>query len=165
MKTEKVNTSFLKKFTRFFSRAILYILVLALVFSVYYWYNNRLFLWEAKLLWPHEPFSAVKFKTGSTQDRAKMSVDLIQSKKLINVEYEKIHEALGEKTGDYYISDTNFTYRLTDKGDADWVLTLITGNDGKIERAFIRKSCCSVSKRIIYFGFDVSESIIRKFNP
>lgn len=159
----KINViSFLKKSIQFIFKAIVVTFSISIIFGIFYWYNNRLFLWEASLIWTQEPFSESKFKADLTEDRAKMSVDLIQSKKLIGIESNKIHDLLGKETGDYYYSDANFTYRLTNRGNADWILTLVTGEDGKIERIFIRKSCCSISRRILYLGLDIADPIIRK---
>ncbi len=158
----KTNTNFFKRSIQLIFKCVTGAFALIIIFGIFYWYNNRLLLWEASLIWTQEPFLESKFKTGSTEDRANMSVDLIKSKKLIGVESNKIHDLLGKETGDYYYSDSNITYRLTQKGNADWVLTIISGDDGKISRIFIRKSCCSISRRILDLGFDIVDPILRK---
>lgn len=160
MKNGRSIISYLKSSIRVIAKVTLGILVLTGIFGGFYWFNNTLFLWEAKILWPKESFSEVKFKTGST-DRARMVVDLIQSKKLVGIESNKIPLLLGEETGDYYHSDSVSTYRLTDQGKADWILTFVPGDDGKIEHIFIRKSCCSVSKRILYLSLELADPLIK----
>ena len=137
------------------------IIILGIFFICFYWYNNRLFLWEASLLWRQEAFSELKFKGGSPEERARMVVDLIKSKKFIGVDLTKLTDLLGDKNGDYYNYDTNITYKLTEKNNADWILTFIPDDSGKIERVFIRKSCCSVSKRILNKAIDFSDPIVR----
>jgi hypothetical protein len=82
-----------------------------------------------------------------------MAADIIRNNRLLGFPSDKIHEQLGESTGDYYYTDANFTYKLTETGNADWILTLVTGEDGKIEKVFIRKSCCSISKKNPLLGF------------
>ncbi len=162
MKAGRNTISLLKRSAGIAIKATLGLTILASIFCIFYWYNNRLFLWEASLVWTQEPFSESKFKTGSTQDRSRMVVDLIRNEKLLGVTSDKIHEQLGEETGDYYYTDSNFTYRLTEKGSADWILTLIPGDDGKIRQIFIRKSCCSISQKILYWSLESSEPLIRK---
>lgn len=135
--------------------------ILGVFFICFYWYNNRLFLWEASLLWKQGAFSELKFKGGSPEDRARMVVDLIKSKKFIGVDLNRLTELLGNKNGDYYNYDTNITYKLTDKNSADWILTFIPDGSGKIERVFIRKSCCSVSNRILHTAIELSDPIVR----
>ncbi len=142
---------FFKRMTTVVARIILGLIVLSFGFGAFYWYNNRLFLWEAKLLWSQQPFSEEKFKYGSTEERAGMVVDLIQSRRLLGADPMQLPILLGEETGDYYHSDSNSTYRLTDKGGADWMLTFVSDGEGKIVRIFIRKSCCSVSRRMFDF--------------
>jgi hypothetical protein len=143
-------TRFFKKSVSIAIKAMIGIVILGVFFAAFYGYNNRLFLWEAKLIWPQEHFLSDKFKHGSTQDRSRMVVDLINSKKLLEIDSRKIPDLLGDETGDYYFNDSNFTYRLTEKGNADWILTLVTGENGKIKNVFIRKSCCSISKKILH---------------
>ena len=52
---------------------------------------------------------------------------------------DEFNNERGVLTGDYYATDSNFTYRLTNRGSADWILTLVPGNNGKIEKVFIRR--------------------------
>ncbi len=158
MKKQKINIiSFSKIFLNVAVKAAVATLGLTLMFCAFYWYNNTLFLWEAKFMWPQGSFSEIKFKSGTTGDRARMVVDLIQSKKIIGIDANKIPTILGKQTGDYYHSDSISTYRLTDEGRADWILTLVPGDDGKIEQIFIRKSCCSISKKMAYSGLDLAD--------
>lgn len=145
MKTSKL----LRKSSIVLLKTALGTLILIGLFGIFYWYNNRLFLWEASFIWQKEAFSETKFKNGSTDDRARMVVDLIRRKIFIGVDSDQIQARLGKETGDYYHSDSNSTYRLTDRGNADWILTFVSGDDGKIQKVFIRKSCCSISKKIV----------------
>jgi len=135
-------------------RTIIGLFALFIIFASFYWYNNNLSLWEARLLWSQRPFSSESFKSGSEQDRAQMVVDLISSQVLLKLDYHNIPDVLGEETGDYYVTDSNFTYRLTNRGSADWILTLVPGDSGNIEKVFIRKSCCSSSKQILNFALN-----------
>jgi hypothetical protein len=130
-------------------RTVMGLFAIFVLFSSFYWYNNNLSFWEARLLWHQKPFSSESFKSGSEQDRAQMVVDLISSQVLLKIDYHNIPDILGEETGDYYVTDSNFTYRLTNRGSEDWILTLVPGDSGKIEKVFIRKSCCSLSKQIL----------------
>ncbi len=129
-------------------------------FSMFYWFNNNLSLWQARIMWPQKPFSSEAFKAGSEQDRAQMVVDLISSQILLKTDHEKITNMLGEETGDYYVTDSNFTYRLTNRGSADWILTLVPGNNGKIDQVFIRKSCCSISKQALRLALEALDPLI-----
>lgn len=129
------------------------IIAIIVTFALFYWFNNNLSIWEARFLWPQKPFSSESFKSGTEQDRAQMAVDLISSQALLKIDYHKVPDLLGEETGDYYVTDSNYTYRLTNRGGADWILTIVPGNNGKIEKVFIRKSCCSVSKQALNLAF------------
>src|SRR5690606_664228 len=113
--------SYMKKYFQVIAKTIICILSLTAVLGVFYWYNNTLFLWEAKIIWAQEPFSELKFKNSSSEDRARMVVDLIKYKKLLGMDSNKVPTFLGEETGD----------------------------DGKINRVYIRKSCCSISKKLV----------------
>jgi hypothetical protein len=144
-------------------RTAIGLFALLVMFSFFYWYNNNLSVWEARLLWPQKPFSSESFKSGSEQDRAQMVVDLISSKILLTIDYHRVSDLLGDETGDYYVTDSNFTYRLTNRGSADWILTLIPGDSGKIEMAFIRKSCCSVSKKVLGRLLNFADPAIKWF--
>jgi hypothetical protein len=130
-------------------RILIIIPVLLGLSGFFYFYNNRLFLWEAQILWSQRPFDPVKFKNGSAQERAKMVVSLIDSNFLIDLDADSVSHFLGEENGDYYHDDSNTTYRLTEYGEADWILTITTDGQGKVDRLFIRKSCCSVSRKAL----------------
>ena len=153
--------SLLRKILHGVAKVALAIIAIAAAFGFLYWYNNTLFMWEAKIIWPQDPFSETKFKSGPAQERRRMVVDLIRSKKFIGVDSDKVPTLLGAETGDYYYSDSNSTYRLTDNGNADWILTFVSDGDGKIGRVFIRKSCCSVSKKMLYVSLDLADPIIK----
>lgn len=161
MKTNKKNIIFLKKLVGLAIKAVLGVFTLVLFFGAFYWYNNRLFLWEASLLWPQEEFSESKFKVAPPEERLKMVVDLVRNQKILGMDSAKITDLLGPETGDYYHTDSNFTYRLSNKGDADWMLTLVSGENKKIERVFIRKSCCSTSQKILYRSLEISEPFFK----
>jgi hypothetical protein len=100
-------------------------------------------------MWPSKTFSEVKFKNGDFFERASMAVDLISSRKYLGYDCKGITEVLGEETGDYYRSDSNSTYRLTNNQSTDWILTFQCGDEGVVKRVFIRKSCCSASQKIL----------------
>lgn len=89
-----------------------------------------------------------------------MAANLIEEKKLIGAECEKIPELLGQPTGDYYHQDGNRTYRLTERESANWILTFICDN-GKVENVFIRKSCCSISQNILLSLLDLGKPVFR----
>lgn len=138
-------------YLKIFTKSILIMLTINLIFIGLYYYNNRLFLWEANLIWPHSAFVESDFKLGTTDVRAKMAAELIRSNQYLGIESDKIPRLLGNQTGDYYHNELNTTYLLTDKGNADWVLTFVSGDNGKIEQIFIRKNCCSITKKIYDF--------------
>lgn len=127
-------------------------------FALFYWYNNNLSIWEARILWPQIPFSSEAFKSGSEQERAQMVVDLMTSQTLLNTRHQEIAQLLGNETGDYYVNDSTFTYRLTNRESANWILTLVPDDTGKIKKVFIRKSCCSVSRNIL-------NSVVEFYDP
>ena len=148
-------------FANISAKIVAVLLFLCGLLVTFYWWENRLFLWEARILWSQEPFSDGRFRSGSTEDRARMVVDLVQSGRLIGVDSNQIRPLLGEETGDYFHSSSNYTYKLTDRENANWILTIVSGYEGKIVSVFIRKSCCSVSQRMIDFIFlDVAGPVI-----
>lgn len=122
---------------------------LVFTFAVFYQLNNKLFLFEISYLWPQKPFHQDAFLNGTSADRASMTSDLIKSKKLLETDCASIPKLLGTETGDYYVSDANTTYRLTDKDSESWILTFVCGDDGKVARVFVRKSCCSISQKML----------------
>lgn len=128
---------------------MLFLIITSALFIGFYFYNNRLFLIEAKLLWPQRAFDSASFKTGNVDDRASMVMDLIESQLFVGEPMTLVLESLGIPTGDYYHQDINYTYRLTNKGHADWILTFVSDNNGLVIRVFIRKSCCSVSTKVV----------------
>ncbi|MGE0633516.1 MAG: hypothetical protein AB7O96_13975 [Pseudobdellovibrionaceae bacterium] len=131
------------------------------VFLAFYQYNNRLFLFEAEILWGSKQFNEIEFHGGSPATRASMTADLIRSKKFIGERCDSIPEVLGEETGDYYHSDSNSTYKLSEKQSANWILTFICGESGNIEKIIIRKSCCSTSQMLLHWGFEVIGPLIK----
>ncbi len=130
-------------------KSVLFLVGTVVLFSLFYFYNNRLFLFEARLLWPQNEFEQEKFRLGSIEDRAAMSVNLIERGELIGMPINLIPQYLGPSTGDYYHQDTNYTYQLTDRGSADWILTFVSNDEGTVSKIFIRKSCCSISRKIL----------------
>lgn len=132
--------------------AIIVAFIAALV--IFYQFDNRLFLFEARLMWPSTSFNAPSFRSGSSADKASMVVSIIRNKKFIGSKCGLVRAELGKDTGDYYVSDSNITYRLTNRGAADWMLTFVCGENGTINRVFIRKSCCSVSRKALYWIMD-----------
>ncbi len=135
-------------------KILIFIFVMPVMSVAFYYYNNHLFVWEAKFQWSQEPFDASRFKNGSVEERAQMAADLIESRYLLGLNADEVSQLLGEETGDYFNSVSNLTYRLTNKGNADWILTLTADDNGKISQVFIRKSCCSVSRRVADFVLD-----------
>lgn len=51
--------------------------------AIFYWCNNRLFLVEARMMWPQMEFNEISFKSGSVDIRSSMVVDLIEKKYLL----------------------------------------------------------------------------------
>src|SRR4051812_44237731 len=98
------------------------LVILSLFFLIFHWYNNHLFIFEAKMIWPQNNFSERSFKSGNTVDRASMAADVIEKQIYVGTECKKIPGLLGESTGDYYYQDSNYTYRLTDKESTNWIL-------------------------------------------
>ena len=135
---------------------------LLFLFGAFYFYNNRLFLIEAKIIWPQKKFDREVFRAGTTRDRASMAVDLVESKTFIGLPISNVRDILGDPTGDYYHQDTNYTYRLTDKGRSDWILTFVSDDEGKVRRVFIRKDCCSMSQEILHVGLEIVTPLIEK---
>ncbi len=88
-----------------------------------------------------------------------MAADLIEKMTLIGADCKGIPETLGEPNGDYYHTESNYTYRLTDKDTANWILTFVCNDHGKIAHVFIRKSCCSVSQDILFWGLKTLQSL------
>lgn len=113
-------------------------------------------------MWKQVPFSAEAFKNGTADIRSQMVVDIIRNEKLMGLSTNQVLNLLGENTGDYYYSESNLTYRLTEKRTADWILTLIPDEDGKIIHAFIRKSCCSISQKALHWMMEKSEPLFKK---
>lgn len=150
----------MKKTAKIIIQFALIAICCAVAFTIFYQYDNRLFSFEANLYWPQSNFNAEVFRTGTTQDRSSMVVDLIDSKIFIGTRCGLIPESLGETTGDYYNNDSNSTYKLTDKQSANWILTFVCGDSGTVEKIFIRKSCCSVSQNILRWAINALEPLI-----
>lgn len=150
-----------------FRKIIFYIirlLILAvcciIAFVIFFQYNNRLFVTEARLIWPTAKFDENAFRSGTSSVRASMAVDIIENKLFIGASCHSIPESLGEETGDYYNSDSNSTYSLTNKPTANWILTFVCDDNGVIEKVFIRKGCCSVSKKILGWSINIASPVI-----
>lgn len=141
--------------------AALAVIFAPLIFLAFYQYNNRLFLFEAEILWDSKQFNELEFHSGSPATRASMTADLIRSKKFIGAKCDSIPEVLGEETGDYYHSDSNSTFKLSEKQSANWILTFICGESGSIEKIIIRKSCCSTSQMLLHKGLEAIESLFK----
>lgn len=141
--------------------AALAVIFVPAMFLALYQYNNRLFLFEAEILWGSKQFNEIEFHNGSPETRASMTTDLIRSKKIIGERCASIPEVLGEETGDYYHSDSNSTYKLSEKQSANWILTFICGNSGSIEKIIIRKSCCSTSQMLLHWGLEAIGPLIK----
>ncbi len=139
-----------RKIVKVVKVVVLYGFVLCLSLSLIYCFDNRLFLWQASLLWPQKPFNSEEFKEGTPSEQASMVVDIIKSTRFMGKELEEVRDQLGEPTGEYYTHDTNYTYRLSNKRRA-WTLTFITGRYG-VERVYIRKNR-SISKYILIETF------------
>lgn len=131
------------------------------MFLAYHQYNNRLFLLEAEILWGSKQLNEIEFHNGSPATRASMAADLIRSKKFIGERCDSIPEILGEETGNYYHSDSNSTYKLSEKQSANWILTFICGESGSIEKVIIRTSCCSTSQKLLYWGLEAIKPLIK----
>lgn len=145
----------MKKKKRLFIFILIFFLLSPFLFVAFYFYNNRLFLFEAKILWNSTQLDESKFRTGTIQIRSSMVADIIESKKYIGESCSSIPLELGASTGDYYISDVNTTYKLTEKTSANWILTFICGEDQKITNVFVRKSCCSTSQKILFWILEI----------
>ncbi len=115
---------------------------------------------EAEISWGTKKLNESAFYSGSASIRASMTANLIRSEKFIGKSCVTISEILGEKTGDYYVSDGNVTYALTEKKSANWILTFICGESGRVERVIIRKSCCSASQSLVRFGINFFGSLL-----
>jgi hypothetical protein len=148
-------------FKKFFIAAIVGIIIAPIIFSLYYYYNNRLFLLKAEILWKQEPLNEVSFRNGSPSTKASMAVDIIRSKKYIGEECASIRKNLGDSTGDYYKSDSNLTYKLTELPSTNWILTFVCEQSGYIDHVIIRKSCCSTSQSIIFWGLEKVNTLIK----
>lgn len=136
-----------------FFKSLLAVPVLIFLFFLFFQYNNRLFVIEAKLIWPQKKLDTKLFQTRRYEFRQMMVVDLIESGFFIGKPLTFLREKLGAPDGDYYYNDSNYTYALTNKGNADWILTFISNDTGVVERIIIRKSCCSTSKKIVNLVF------------
>ena len=141
----------MKRILKNFLKSFFIMVFLFVGFLGFYFYNNHLFLWEARILWGQSPFEAENFENGSAKEKSKMVVDLIERQSFVGLKASSVPEILGHGTGDYYYSDENTTYRLTENGYADWILTFSADDQGRIKKVFIRKSCCSISKKIANF--------------
>jgi hypothetical protein len=145
-------TNFRKIFDFGLLKKTFFILGIILIFFVgFVFFDNRLLIFEANIIWPQKSFDEVIFKNGNADARASMVADLIAKKKYIGSECKNIPEFLGEPNGGYYHQDTNYTYLLTAKPSANWVLTFLCGDEGRVEAVFIRKSCCSISHQVLLF--------------
>ncbi len=146
----------LKKLCKQILKLLLIAPILMVLFFLFYQYNNRLFVFEAKLIWPQSKFNSELFQTAQYESRRAMVADILDSDLFLGKPITTVKEQLGAPDGDYYYGDSNYTYALTKKGNADWILTFISNDMGIVERIVIRKSCCSTSRRVLdFFLFDV----------
>jgi hypothetical protein len=148
-------------FKKLLITSVILILIIPVFSLLFYYYNNRLFSIEAKILWNQTPFAEEDFRSGSSSIRASMVVDLIKSNKYIGESCSSITNKLGEKTGDYYHSDSNSTYRLTEKTSANWILTFVCGQSGNVDRVIIRKSCCTASQKFLFWSLENINTLIK----
>lgn len=131
------------------------ILGLCLLFALFYYFDNRLFLWQARWIWPQRAFIAEEFKRSNPTQQATMVVDIIKSKRFIGKSMSVVQKELGPPTGDYYHNEVHYTYRLTERKKTNWTLTFLSDGSGAVESVFIRKSGYSISKKILYAGIDL----------
>ena len=134
-----------------FFKSLLAVPVLIFLF-LFFQYNNRLFVIEAKLIWPQKKLDTKLFQTRRYEFRQMMVVDLIEWV-FIGKPLTFLREKLGAPDGDYYYNDSNYTYALTNKGNADWILTFISNDTGVVERIIIRKKLLLNFKKNSEFGF------------
>ena len=73
---------------------------------------------QARKMWGEKPFDAVIFRK-HPELRAAMVYDLVVSKRLLGVAYNRIPEILGPKDGDYYLSDEVLTYNIYQSDNPD----------------------------------------------
>ena len=141
-------------FIKFTVLAAISMFTICLLFALFYYCDNRLFLWQARWLWPQRPFVAEEFQKGTPAERATMVVDIIKSKRFLGQPMDFVTRQLGPETGDYYYNDGHQTYKLTDRDrkNTNWILTVLSDNSRNAEKVFIRKSCCSISKKMLYAG-------------
>lgn len=146
---------------KLFIFALIFFFFSPFLFSAFYFYNNRLFLFEAEMLWNSTQLNKLEFRDGNPQKRATMAADIIQSEQFIGKSCSAIPLELGTSTGDYYISDVNTTYKLTENTSANWILTFVCGDHQEIEKVFIRKSCCSTSQTMLFWIIEIMEPLVR----
>jgi hypothetical protein len=100
---------------------------------------------EAETRWGTQKFSAEKFKSGSSSDRAKMTVSLIQSNHLNGKHSDAVKAELGPFTG-YFWSEKVPAYILEEgwtRGKSTWQLVCLLNDDGTVKAVRIHKNCCS----------------------
>ncbi len=118
------------------------------------YFDNRLPLWHASLLWKQKPFNSAEFKKGNTKMHSEMVVDIVKSKMFLGKTREAIREQLGSPTGAYYVTEANHTYKLSDKKRA-WTLTLYVGDAGVVEHVYIRRNN-SITRELFFDLADVA---------
>ncbi|MBN8554787.1 MAG: hypothetical protein J0L93_05025 [Deltaproteobacteria bacterium] len=99
---------------------------------------------HAEKLWGKDLFSIEKFRTATTEERAKMSVSLIKSKNYIGKTIQEIKSELGPYTG-YFFSDRIPAYQICEgwkKNKNTWNIVFLPGLNGKIKDVRIHKNCC-----------------------
>ena len=133
----------------------LFIIPSVCVTSLLAWcyFDNRLSLWQAGLLWKQRPFNSEEFKKGTLNTQAEMVVDIIRSGRFLGKTREVIREQLGPPTGAYYVTEANHTYKLSDKRRA-WTLTLYVGDAGVVEHVYIRRNN-SITRELFFDLADV----------
>lgn len=102
---------------------------------------------EAEKRWGKEKLSEEKFKNGSPAVRARMIVDLIQTKRFEGKPVKEVFDSLGWSDG-HFFSDMVPAYIVEEgnkalKKDTWQVVFLLTGDSQRISEVIIHKNCCS----------------------
>ncbi|MBO9665768.1 MAG: hypothetical protein J7501_03030 [Bdellovibrio sp.] len=111
----------------------------------HFWRGETMNLKQAEKRWGSESFDAQKFKTSSTNERAKMVVSIIKTKALIGKNRLEIRDLLGAQDG-YYFTDMYPAYIIFEDPKSDgetWQIVGLLDKEYKVKEVIIHKNCCN----------------------
>lgn len=131
---------------KYFFISLIFILGCCITFAgvKHFWRGDTISLTQAEKKWGIAPFDAQKFKTLSSNERAKMAVTIIKNKSLIGKTRAEVRDFLGDHDG-FYFTDMFPAYIISEETKPDgetWQMVCLLDKNGKVKDVIIHKNCC-----------------------